>query len=92
MSKGTSTCGFGQPGGDPSGQANPDSIMFFKTQPFLAGQKIHILDGPRRGDWQVIEVGERKMKLKCPVSFKEIEVERFMIFAEEKTGVPWPHR
>jgi hypothetical protein len=66
--------------------------MFFRPQAIQAGQKIHILEGPRRGDWQVIEVGERKMKLKCPISFKEIEVEHFLTFVEERTDVPWPQK
>jgi hypothetical protein len=67
-------------------------VTIFRPYEFEVGQKIHIAGGPRGGDWQVIEAGRRKMKLKCPVSFKEIEVERFCYFAEEKEGIPWPRR
>ena len=66
-----------------------DSIVFFKRYPFVVGQKIHIEDGPRKGDWQVIGVDEKKVKLKCPVSGFEANWDRFCYFTEEKPAA-WP--
>ncbi len=30
----------------------------FRSYPFRVGEKIHIEDGPRRGDWEVVGVSE----------------------------------
>ena len=67
-------------------------IIIFKPYPFEAGQKIHIDGGPRKGDWEVLGVTERKVKLRCPISFKEFEWNRFCYFSEEQDGVEWPNR
>lgn len=66
-----------------------DLIVFFNRYPFTVGQKIHIEDGPRKGDWKVIEVDEKKVKLQCPVSGFVAHWDRFCYFAEEKQAV-WP--
>ncbi|MGD9014174.1 MAG: hypothetical protein PVF62_17380, partial [Desulfobacterales bacterium] len=68
-----------------------ETVLFFKPYPFTAGQKIYIDGGPRRGDWEVIDVNERKIKLRCPISRKEIEWNQFCYFVEERRGEPWPH-
>ena len=65
-------------------------VIIFKPYPFEAGQKIHIDGGPRKGDWEVLGVTERKVKLRCPISFKEFEWNRFCYFSEEQDGVEWP--
>jgi hypothetical protein len=67
-------------------------VIIFKPYPFEAGQKIHIDGGPRKGDWEVLGVTERKVKLRCPISFKEFEWNRFCYFSEEQDGVEWPNR
>jgi hypothetical protein len=67
------------------------TVTIFKSYPFTVGQKIYIQDGPRRGDWEVIEVGEKKIKLRCPISQRQFEWNRFCYFAEERTDSPWPH-
>lgn len=68
------------------------NVFFFDPFPFRMGQKIHINSGPRKGDWEVIGVDERKVKLRCPVSFREFEWDRFCYFADEKNGVEWPQK
>ena len=68
------------------------SVIKFKPYPFEEGQKIHIDGGPRNGDWEVIGVTDRKIKLRCPISFKEFEWNRFCYFSEEQDGVEWPKR
>jgi len=64
-------------------------VLSFRPFPFTVNQKIHIESGPRRGDWEVIEVGERKMKLGCPISHRVFEWDRFCYFVE-KEEAPWP--
>ena len=65
-------------------------VVFFKPYPFIEGQKIYITDGPRRGDWEVIGVTERKVKLRCPVSSREFEWDRFCYHAEDRRIAEWP--
>jgi len=66
------------------------SVVLFKPYPMEVGQKIHIAGGPRAGDWEVIGVSERKVKLRCPVSSREFEWDRFCYFAEEQLEREWP--
>ena len=71
---------------------NKHKVTYFKPYPFTIGQKINIEEGPRKGDWEVIGVGDRKVKLRCPVSFREFEWNRFCYFAEDREGVEWPKK
>jgi len=64
-------------------------VVVFQPYPLETGQKIHIQSGPRHGDWEVIGVTERKVKLRCPVSFREFEWDRFCYYNEEKEQ-EWP--
>ncbi len=68
-----------------------ETVTLFKPYPFTIGQKIYIEEGPRRGDWEVIGVSERKVKLRCPISKREFEWNRFCYFTEEDNDSPWPH-
>ena len=65
-------------------------IVAFKPYPFKMGEKLNIEDGPRRGDWEVIGISEHKVKLRCPVSFREFEWSHFCYFVEERKGAIWP--
>jgi hypothetical protein len=60
-------------------------VTVFRRYPLRLGQKINIADGPRRGDWLVIGVSERKVRLRCPVSGREVEWERFCYLVEERS-------
>ncbi len=64
-------------------------VKIFKPYSFEVGQKIHIEGGPRNGDWEVIGVTEKKVKLRCPVSFREFEWNRFCYFMEDRRQF-WP--
>jgi len=66
-------------------------VVFFRPYPSQVGDKIFIQGGPWGGDWEIIEVGDRKIKLKCPFSHKEIERDRFFYFVEVRDEEPWPH-
>lgn len=67
-------------------------VTFFTPYPFKSGQKIHITSGPRRGDWLVLEVNERKVRLRCPVSLREFEWDRFCYFVEDRELTQWPQK
>ena len=67
-------------------------VIVFKPYPFKTGQKICIEGGPRKGDWEVIGIGDRKVKLRCPVSFREFEWYRFCYFVEEDADRIWPNK
>ena len=68
------------------------NVVVFRSYPFEVGQKLHIEGGPRNGDWEVIGVSDRKVKLRCPVSLREFEWNRFCYFMEERTNVVWPKK
>ena len=67
-------------------------VVVFKLYPFVTGQKIYIDDGPRKGDWEVVGISDRKIKLRCPVSFREFEWDRFCYFVEMRKDEQWPHQ
>ncbi len=67
-------------------------VVVFKEFPFREGQKINIADGRRRGDWLVIEVTERKVQLRCPVSGREVEWDRFCYYVEDRLQEEWPEK
>lgn len=69
---------------------DPKTVAVFRPYPFEAGERIHIASGPRSGDWEVIGVSERKVRLRCPVSHRELEWDRFCYFVEAAAGRPWP--
>lgn len=64
-------------------------VIYFQRFPFQAGQKIHITDGPRKGDWEVLEVDDKKVKLRCPVSGHIVNWDRFCYLFEEREAA-WP--
>ena len=47
-------------------------VAMFRPYPFQAGQKIHIETGPRKGDWEVIGVSDRKVELRCPFHYESL--------------------
>ncbi|MBU0482125.1 MAG: hypothetical protein KKG47_13600 [Proteobacteria bacterium] len=65
-------------------------VTVFRSCLLSEGQKIHIADGPRRGDWLVIGATERKVQLRCPVSGREVEWDRFCYFVETRRQKEWP--
>ena len=67
-------------------------VSIFKPYPFYEGQKIRIDGGPRNGDWEIVSFTERKVKLRCPISSKEFEWNRFCYLAEERSEAPWPQK
>ena len=69
---------------------NRHDVVFFKPYPFKLGEKLHIQGGARKGDWEVIDVTDRKVKLRCPVSLREFEWNRFCYFVEARSETLWP--
>jgi hypothetical protein len=65
-------------------------VAIFKPYAFSEGEKIRIEGGPRKGDWEIISLSERKVKLRCPISGREVEWDRFCFHAETLDESPWP--
>ena len=71
---------------------NKYKVTIFTPFEFYVGQKIHIEKGPRKGDWEVLGVTERKVRLRCPVSLREFEWNRFCYQTEERIFTEWPRK
>jgi hypothetical protein len=67
-------------------------VTVFQPYPFQEGQKIRIEGGPRQGDWKVVGLTDRKVTLRCPISGKEFEWDRFCYQVDERTDLPWPQQ
>lgn len=74
----------------PYKEATVHDYLVFQPYPFEIGQKLLIESGPRRGDWEVIGLSDRKIRLRCPFSGREVEWDRFCYLVEERTN-SWPH-
>jgi len=66
-------------------------VTLFTPYPFHEGQKINIQEGPRKGDWEVVGITERKVTLRCPISQKEFQWNRFCYAVNELTDAKWPN-
>jgi hypothetical protein len=73
-----------------NGEERIQNVLIFRPYPFQIGQKIFIESGPRRGDWEVLALGEKKVRLRCPISQREMEWDPFCYFVEERNDI-WPH-
>lgn len=69
-----------------------DQVTLFEPYAFVVGQKIRIVSGPRRGDWEVVHLTDRQVTLRCPVSGRQFEWDRFCYQAGVKTNEQWPRR
>ena len=65
-------------------------VTVFRPYPFDAGQKIRIEGGPRSGDWEIVGLTERKIKLRCPLGGREFEWAHFCYLVEDRENEPWP--
>jgi hypothetical protein len=72
------------------GEDKHQKVLIFRPYPFQVGQKIFIESGPRRGDWEVLALENQKVRLRCPISQREVEWDRFYYFVEERNDL-WPH-
>lgn len=64
-------------------------VTVFKPYPFEKGQKIRIEGSRRSGDWEVVDINDTKVTLKCPITKKEVNWARFCYFMEDK-HMEWP--
>ncbi len=67
-----------------------ENVWIFRPYPFRAGQRIRITEGVRRGDWEVVGLTERKVRLRCPITNREVEWDRFCYAVEARRDVEWP--
>lgn len=66
-----------------------EDVIVFEQYPFTVGDKIHIKNGRRKGDWLVAGLDDQKMTLRCPVSGREFSWTRFC-YSVEKKKQNWP--
>lgn len=67
------------------------TVTMFRQYPFAIGEKITISSGPRAGDWEVKDLTDRTVILRCPVSDREFAWDRFCYQVEKKENEQWPH-
>lgn len=65
-------------------------VTLFKSYSFEKGQKIRIVGGKRQGDWEVVDTSEAKVTLRCPVSGRQFEWDRFCYIVEDRENEVWP--
>ena len=65
-------------------------VAFFKPYPLKKGQKIRIEDSPLQGDWEIVDVTAFKVRIRCPITKKELTKDRFFFFTETKKD-QWPN-
>lgn len=65
-------------------------VAVFTPYPFKVGQKIRIENSRRAGDWEVAAIGEHTVTLRCPISKREFEWNKFCYLAEEEKNSTWP--
>jgi hypothetical protein len=65
-------------------------VTLFKPYPFTQGQKIRIAGGKRGGDWEVVGISDAKVQLRCPISGRQFEWDRFCYVTQELDNEAWP--
>jgi hypothetical protein len=67
-------------------------VTLFRPYEFWVGQRIRIDGGPRGGDWEVIDVNDRRVRLRCPISRREFEWDHFCYVVQEQEDMEWPRK
>ncbi len=65
-------------------------VTIFEPYPLRVGQKIRINGGKRNGDWEVADINDAKVTLRCPISGRQFEWARFCYLVEERKDALWP--
>ena len=65
-------------------------VAVFTPYPFKIGQKIRIENSRRAGDWEIAAIGEHKITLRCPISKREFEWNKFCYLVKEEKDSIWP--
>ena len=65
-------------------------ITIFRPYSFQIGEKIRIEGGSREGDWEVVSLSAGKVRLRCPISKREFEWDRFCYFLQNREQNEWP--
>ena len=78
------------PAGGPEGAAG-NTVLVLHPYSVRVGQKLTIEAGPRRGDREIIGVGDQWLRLRCPISHQELDCDWFCYVMTEAAGISWPH-
>ncbi len=69
-----------------------DDVIVFEPYPFHVGQKIRIENSRRAGDWEVAAVSDKTVTLRCPISKKTFEWDKFCYRTSEEKNTTWPRQ
>ncbi len=64
-------------------------VAIFRPYPFKKGQKIRIEGSKRAGDWEVEDISDTKVMLRCPVTGTRVSWARFCYFVRN-SHQQWP--
>ena len=53
------------------------AVRRFRKYPLKVGDRVFLEDGPRRGEWEVMDIEDEKMTLRCPISHRLTYLEGF---------------
>lgn len=67
-------------------------VSVFEPYPFYIGQKIRIEKSRRAGDWEVAGLTDTKVTLRCPISNRSFEWNRFCYLVNEEKDTLWPKK
>lgn len=65
-------------------------VTVFSQYSFKVGQKIRIEGSRRAGDWEIADISEHKITLRCPITGKEFSWNKFCYLIEEERSTTWP--
>jgi len=64
-------------------------VAVFRPYDLAPGQRIRIEGGPHRGDWLVLSADDRALRVRCPVSGRELQWPSLCYLVKE-TEREWP--
>lgn len=65
-------------------------VAVFSPYPFKIGQKIRIENSRRAGDWEIADIGDHTVTLRCPISKKEFKWNKFCYLVDKEKNTVWP--
>ncbi len=67
-------------------------VTVFEPYPFSIGQKIRIENSKRSGDWEISDINDKTVTLRCPISNRTFEWNRFCYLVREEKDAVWPQK
>ena len=67
-------------------------VAVFEPYPFCVGQKIRIENSRRAGAWEIAAGGDNTGPLRCPISNKTFDWNKFCDLVAEEEDAVWPRK